>query len=278
VEYLARFYREHGLQVAILSRGYGSDGGHNDEAMVLEENLSDVPHLQGPDRVALAATAVEELESELLILDDGFQHRRLKRVLDIVLIDATNPWGHGHLLPRGLMREPKSSLQRARAVLLTRCDQATDLPTLRAEIMRLVRVGTPIVETVHQPMAWMREGHNEVTINSLSGHLAAAFCGIGNPDAFRATLQHLGIKPTEFRTFPDHHGYTRADVEDLREWADRLPDDAVVLTTQKDAVKIRLGDLLGRPLFALRIGLVPRPGDELQQFHELCLAATRREA
>src|SRR5262249_5942270 len=123
VEYVARFYRQLDRRAAILSRGYGSAGGHNDEALLLEENLPDVPHLQGADRVALAAAAVEELESEVLILDDGFQHRRLVRDLDVVLVDASNPWGYGYLLPRGLLREPKSSLRRASVVLLTRCDQ-----------------------------------------------------------------------------------------------------------------------------------------------------------
>src|SRR5262249_3767146 len=85
VRYVARFYRQRDLRVAILSRGYGSTQGRNDEALVLEENLPDVPHLQGADRAALAATAVEELESEVLVLDDGFQHRRLARNLDLVL-------------------------------------------------------------------------------------------------------------------------------------------------------------------------------------------------
>ena len=94
--------------MAILSRGYGNEGGPNDEALVLEENLPDVPHLQGVDRVELAHTAVTELESEVLVLDDGFQHRRLARDLDLVLIDASSPWGHGSLLPRGLLREPLS--------------------------------------------------------------------------------------------------------------------------------------------------------------------------
>ena len=79
VEWLARWYRRRGLRVAILSRGYGQDGGLNDEGQVLEENLPDVPHLQGPDRVALAGIAAHELETELIVLDDGFQHRRLAR-------------------------------------------------------------------------------------------------------------------------------------------------------------------------------------------------------
>src|SRR5207244_12530469 len=119
-EFVARFFRQLDLRVALLSRGYGSQAGRNDEALVLEENLPDVPHLQGPDRAALAQVAVEELDSEILVLDDGFQHRRLHRDLDIVLIDATCPWGYGHLLPRGLLREPISSLKRAHVAMLTR--------------------------------------------------------------------------------------------------------------------------------------------------------------
>ncbi len=106
VEWLARWYRRRGLRVAILSRGYGQERGLNDEGQVLEENLPDVPHLQDPDRVALAGIAVHELESELIVLDDGFQHRRLARDLDLVLLDALEPFGLGHLFPRGLLREP----------------------------------------------------------------------------------------------------------------------------------------------------------------------------
>src|SRR5439155_5732768 len=107
--------------------------------LVLEENLPDVPHLQGADRVALAAAAVEELESEILVLDDGFQHRRLHRNLDIVLIDATCPWGHGYLLPRGLLREPIGSLKRAHAAVLTRCDlaPAAALAGIRETVTRI---------------------------------------------------------------------------------------------------------------------------------------------
>ena len=110
--------------------------GRNDEALVLEENLPDVPHLQGADRVALAQAAVEELESEMLVLDDGFQHRRLCRDLDLVLIDATEPWGHGRLLPRGLLREPPSGLRRADVVVLTRCDQVGDADKATAACRR----------------------------------------------------------------------------------------------------------------------------------------------
>src|SRR5205823_15034320 len=116
-EYVCRHYRQLDRRVAVLSRGYGAEGGRNDEALVLEENLPDVPHLQGRDRAALAAVAVEELESEVLVLDDGFQHRRLARDLDVVLVDTTNPWGHGRLFPRGLLRESPQGLRRAGVII-----------------------------------------------------------------------------------------------------------------------------------------------------------------
>src|SRR5438876_5539483 len=133
VEYLARFLQARGLRPAVLSRGYRGNGRPNDEALILEANLPDVPHLQGKDRVTRASQAVRVFGADVLILDDGFQHRRLRRDLDLVLIDAMNPWGHGRLLPRGLLREPISSLRRADAVIVTRLDQAQP-----AEIERII--------------------------------------------------------------------------------------------------------------------------------------------
>ncbi len=255
VEYVARHYRGLGLRVAVLSSGYGGGSGRNDEAMVLEENLPDVPHLQGPDRAALAAAAVEELESEVLVLDDGFQHRRLARDLDVVLLDATDPWGHGHLLPRGLLREPKSGLRRAGAVVLTRCDQvaSAERGRLREAVARLAP-GVPVAETTHRP-AGLSNGARAAPLDRLRGRPAAAFCGLGNPEAFRRTLRDLGADVVAFRTFPDHHPYARADVDDLRAWARRQATDCVVVTTQKDLVKLRLTDLGGRELWALRVQL-----------------------
>jgi tetraacyldisaccharide 4'-kinase len=261
VEYLAHWFREREVRVAILSRGYGAEAGRNDEALVLEENCPDVPHLQGPDRVALARIAVEELETELLILDDAFQHRRLARDLDIVLVDATCPWGHGHLFPRGLLREPASSLRRAGLVVMTRCDLASAdcLQSLRREIERRAR-GTAIVESAHRPAAWSN-GPDERALDFVHGRPLAAFCGLGNPDAFRRTLEELAGSPIAWRTFPDHHAYTRDDIEDLRAWARSLPEDVIVATTQKDLVKIRLQRLSERELWALKIRLDIRSGE-----------------
>ena len=277
VEYVASFYRQRELRVAILSRGYGSDRGPNDEALVLEENLPDVPHLQGADRAALAATAVEELEREVLVLDDGFQHRRLARDLDLVLIDATNPWGHGYLFPRGLLREPASGLRRASAVLLTRCDQASekDRGRIREEVARRAPEA-PVAETVHRPLELVATDRRTAPLDRLKDRPAAAFCGIGNPAAFRRTLDDLGARLADFRTFPDHHAYTRSNVEDLRDWARRQPADGTVLTTQKDLVKLPLPQLGGRDLWAVRIGLHFTNGqEELDRKLEEAVSAAR---
>jgi tetraacyldisaccharide 4'-kinase len=255
VEYVAKLLRKHDQQVAILSRGYGAEAGRNDEAMVLEENLPDVPHYQGGDRVDLARTAIEESEAEVLVLDDGFQHRRLARDLDIVLIDVTDPWGGGYLLPRGGLREPRSSLRRAGFAVLTRCDagDAAQVESLQEEVQRIAP-GVPVARTVHAPMDLVN-GSDQKPAESLRGQPLGAFCGIGNPDAYRRTLAGLGADVRAFRQFPDHHPYRREDVDDLNRWAGELPAGAPIVTTQKDWVKLRVAELAGRPLWALRIGL-----------------------
>ncbi len=264
VEYVARLYRNLGLKVAVLSRGYGAERGRNDEALVLEENMPDVPHLQGADRVALAETAIEELESEVLILDDGFQHRRLRRDLDVVLIDATNPWGHGYMFPRGLLRERPKGLRRASAILLTRCDLALphELDNLRNQVQRLAP-NVPIAEATHAPSAWVNAANETTPLDRLLTKELAVFCGIGNPEGFRRTLTNLGMNVVNWRTYPDHHAYTRADIESLESWAQQLPRDTILATTQKDLVKIRLTKLGGHPVWALKIQLQVAQGKDV---------------
>jgi tetraacyldisaccharide 4'-kinase len=216
--------------------------------------------LQGANRAELAAIAIDELESEVLVLDDGFQHRRLARDLDLVLIDATSPWGHGHLLPRGLLREPPSSLHRADAVVLTRCDQAAPevLAGLRKRIAQLAPKAS-VAETEHLAEALVNEKARE-DVAALRGRVVAGLCGLGNPNAFRRTLCDLGARLTDFRSYPDHHAYTRHDMEQLRAWGRQQPADAWMVTTQKDLVKLRLRELGGRPLWAVRIHLRFRAG------------------
>jgi tetraacyldisaccharide 4'-kinase len=266
VEWVSRWYRERDLRVAILSRGYGGEGGVNDEAMVLEENLPDVPHLQDPDRVRMAQVAVEELESQILVLDDGFQHRRLARDLDIVLLDALDPFGLGRIFPRGLLREPVSSLRRAQVIVLSRSDMVSELE--RKSIReRAERTSGPLrwVEARHTPRDLIGTGVGPDSLGGLTSQRIAAFCGIGNPEGFRRTLAGLGVDLIDLRSFPDHHAYQSTDVESLIAWARDLRPD-LVLTTQKDLVKLRLERLGQAPLRALRIGLEILHGlDQLEE-------------
>jgi tetraacyldisaccharide 4'-kinase len=277
--FVARWFRKHGVRVCFISRGYragdsadwrpsfapfvrGAQGGAeseagstmNDEALVLDQLCPDVPHLQNPDRVAAASVAHEELDSQLIILDDGFQHRRLARDLDIVLIDATNPWGFGYLLPRGLLREPASSLKRADLVVITRVDQVPrgDVEAIRRQVASM-HPGCTVAEATFPPARLINSAGKTATLESLPGRSIAAFCGIGNPAAFRAGLDQLGWKVADFRSFPDHHHYTRADVDDLERWSRGLTVDAAVCT-QKDLVKIGLDRIGDRPLWAIEIG------------------------
>lgn len=262
VEAIADFYRDRGLQVTILSRGYGADAGRNDEAMVLEENLPDVPHLQGANRVELAMTAIHELEPDVLILDDGFQHRRLARDLDIVLIDATRDLRHEYLFPRGLLREPLGSLKRAGVIVLTRTDQVhADTVADQVAWLRTQAPHTPIVTAIHAPIDLL-DTTGTASIAELLGKTVGAFCGLGNPDAFYLSLTDLGATVADFRKYPDHHAYTREDVANLTAWANTLPREAWILTTQKDMVKLRLAELAGRPVWPLRIGMQFREGEE----------------
>lgn len=263
VEWLARWYRRRGLRVAIVSRGYGQTGGLNDEGLVLEENLPDVPHLQDPDRVALAGIATHELESELIVLDDGFQHRRLARDLDLVLLDALEPFGLGYLFPRGLLREPIGSLRRADVVVLSRADLVTaaDRAAIREEAER--RAG-PLrwVEARHAPLDLIDGDGRSFPLDQLEGRAVAAFCGIGNPEGFRRTVLPLCGELLDLRVFPDHHTYLAQDVGSLQQWAGDVGAN-LVLTTQKDLVKLRAGLLGPVPLRALRIGLEVTAGGDV---------------
>lgn len=254
VAWLARWFRQRQVRVAIISRGYGAtEGSRNDEAKVLELALPDVPHLQNADRLAAARTAILELESELLILDDAFQHRRLKRDLDIVLIDALQPFGFGHLFPRGLLREPLGAIRRAHIVLLSRADLIT--PTQREQLReKIARIhpNATWAEIAHQPVAWVNAQGERLPLEALSGQTVAAFCGIGNPQAFQRTLQQLDLNCACLRLFPDHHPYTRDDVLEITRWLQGTGASAAVCT-EKDLVKIGLPQLGPIPLWALRV-------------------------
>ncbi|MGE0755369.1 MAG: tetraacyldisaccharide 4'-kinase [Pirellulaceae bacterium] len=262
VAWLARWFRRHAIRVTLVSRGYGAEAGScNDEALELEMQLPDVPHLQNPDRVAAARIAIEELDCQVLVLDDAFQHRRIHRDLDLVLIDALVPFGYGYLLPRGLLREPIQSLRRAQVVVLSRADLVDECAreVIRKEVARCAPQAA-WVEVAHRPRGLLNARGESADISALRGQRIAAFCGLGNPEGFRRTLQSTGAQLVAFREYPDHFDYRSEDMAQLAAWADALDVDGVICTL-KDFVKLRV-DRIGRhALRALAIEMEVLHGD-----------------
>jgi len=264
VSWVARWFRRHDLRTAILSRGYGAQAGApNDEALELQQRLPDVPHLQNPNRVEAAQLAIEELDSQVLVLDDGFQHRRLHRDLDIVMLDALEPFGFGHVFPRGTLREPLEGLQRADVLVLSRADllERQEREQIRQEAMRHCP-GAIWAEVSHAPRELLSADGIREPVQIYRRQPVAAFCGIGNPAGFEYTLHRCGYRLVAFRQFPDHHPYSPADVEQLAQWVDQL-DVAAVLCTHKDLVKINAARLGRHRLWAVSIDIDFLSGQEL---------------
>ena len=247
VELLARRLSEAGLTVAILSRGYGAaaEGADNDEVAVLRENLGDrVLQVVDADRVAGAARARSQ-GAEVAILDDGFQHRRLARDVDLVVIDATRPFGFGRLLPRGLLREPLSGLTRASGVVISRADQVSE--DARDAILKTLEArgfGGPVSMLGMLPRAVYRVGPlgrlgaPESAQQALAGRSVAALSAVGNPHAFVQMLDGLGARVVHGETFRDHHRYRGEDLQSAARRAEAAGAELIV-TTQKDGVKLR---------------------------------------
>jgi len=233
----------------------------NDEKLVLDRLCPGVPHLQQPDRVASAKAAIAHHAAQLLVLDDGFQHRRMHRDLDIVLIDALNPFGYDRLLPRGLLREPLHGLRRADVIVLTRADQCSPQKAASVrETIRQMNRNAEIVEVAFRPDGLINAAGRTADRQWLHGEPVIAFCGIGNPQSFQQTLSGYDVRA--FRTFADHHPYTPADLAELERTAEHH-GAAAVLTTLKDLVKINRTELGGRPLWAVEISTHITTGREL---------------
>ncbi|MCE5301884.1 MAG: tetraacyldisaccharide 4'-kinase [Planctomycetaceae bacterium] len=256
VGWLARWFLAQGMQPAVISRGYGSKPGQpNDEAVELKRLLPNVPHLQNPDRVAAARRAIAEFGVDAIVLDDGFQHRRIARHLDIVLLDALEPFGFQHLFPRGMLRESLDGLRRADVVAISRADLVT--PSERETIWRTVERYAPQairVELAHRPQRLRSALGCESTLEILRDRPIAAFCGIGNPAGFRRTVESLGGRLVGFCEFPDHHRFESAQLDRLAAWASTLGAEAV-LCTGKDLAKLTTERLGNCPLWAVEIEL-----------------------
>ena len=256
VAWLVQWYHGRGVPVTVISRGYGSQGGQpNDEALELSARLPGIRHLQNCDRARAAREALATNPRQILILDDAFQHRRLARDLDIVLLDALAPFGYGRLLPRGLLREPVEALARADVVALSRSDAAGEHS--RNSIRERVRKVAPQalwLELIHQPTRLIAGSGLEKPLDTLRAKPVAAFCGIGNPAGFRHTLEQAGASIAGWRELPDHFAYAPADLRSLEKWAAEQASELIVCT-RKDLVKIQRDTLGGKALWALEIEL-----------------------
>ncbi|MBI5442950.1 MAG: tetraacyldisaccharide 4'-kinase [Deltaproteobacteria bacterium] len=292
VDTVCRILLEGGYRPAVLSRGYGgtyrgswaavSEGGPplltveeaGDEPVLLARSLPTVPVLIGKNRSVAARAAVERYAAQVLVLDDAFQHLRMERDLDLVTMDAKYPLGNGHCLPRGLLRETPGALRSVDLVLLTRAER---LPPEALEHSRgEVRAHTPrapILAATHAPVhvTDVNRGTRE-SLERLVGRKVLAFAGIGWPAAFFAELENLGARVLEAVPFPDHHPYSRDDLEKLAHWAKLMNAEAVV-TTDKDAVRLSDRLPLDAPLFSLGIELVLLEGEAL--FREAVLGVAR---
>ncbi len=264
VAYLADWYSKQSEQVVLLSRGYRALPGEvNDEKLVLDQLCPNVLHLQNPNRVESAKRAIAEHEATVLILDDGFQHRRLHRNLDIVLIDTLNPFGYNHLLPRGLLREPLAGLKRADMIVLTRADQcsAEDKTKIIQTIAR-IRGNDDHVEIMYPPTKLINYSREFCHLETFKTKPIAAFCGIGNPAAFREMLERIGYNIVLFQPFADHHHYTQTDITFLAKKA-KQAGAVALLTTQKDIVKLNQPEEEDLPIWAVQIGTKLLSGEKL---------------
>ncbi len=280
-EIFARTLAAEGRKVAILSRGYRrkeaplwqrlftqvvepplvvSDGKHvlldsetgGDEPYMLASNLPGVAVVVDRNRVKAGRYAIKRLGCDTIILDDGFQYQRLKHSIEVVLVDATNPFGNGKMLPRGILREPARNLARADIIFLTKCNG--DVSAVREEVRRFNKKAE-IVECRHAPKTlrdvWSRE---EFPLSWLEGKTVCTLSGIASPKGFENSLRHLGAKVVWCERYADHHRYAPSEILYALNRTSDMGSDALV-TTEKDAVRFPRFETVPVRCLCLRIAI-----------------------
>jgi tetraacyldisaccharide 4'-kinase len=277
VEWVARTIAAGGKKVCILTRGYGRKDPHlqvivsdgygvlaapneaGDEPYLLATKLVGVAAvISSADRIAAGQEAIKDFVTDCFVLDDGFQHLRIARDLNIVTMDATNPWGGGKLLPYGRLRESPESLSRADCVVITRCDQVSDLDDLRSDIQRLTG-GRPIFQSRMRTarVSSLKNGADALPPPAR----VAGFCGVGNPHSFFEHVRRSGYELGLQQSFPDHHVYSQDQIDSLARAANTAGASALI-TTAKDAVKLRTLSFT-LPCYVLEIEIEIENAEEL---------------
>ncbi len=228
-------------EIAVIARGYKAQKGRpGDEELLIRRRAPGATYIANPNRAQGAAEAIRT-GADVIVLDDGFQHRALARDLDIVLIDATSPFGFDYVLPRGLLREPVQGLQRADVIIVTRCDSATQevLADIHARLTELAD-GCPVLSCSHKPSAISQADGTTLSNKPrafLQGKKVFAFSGLASPHAFEQTITSLGATIIASRRYPDHHSYTAGEIRSLIN-DENSRDVDLFVTSEKDAVKI----------------------------------------
>lgn len=230
--FIAEKLMKYNRKIAILTRGYG-----NDENKLISSQLGCVPVLVDKDRVKSGKKAISEHSVDTLLLDDGFQYRKLHRNLDIVCIDATNPFGNGWMIPAGSMRESKKSLKRADCFLITRVDLVQNTKEIEGTLND-INPRALIVKSIHSVDNFFRlKDKTLVDINMFKNKEIVLLSAIGNPDSFEQTILNIGLKVKKHYIFRDHHHYKEKDLKRINNFCTENNINTVI-TTEKDAVRL----------------------------------------
>jgi len=272
VIYIVELLKDLGYNVAVLSRGYKgksykrggivSDGRNvfmnssvaGDEPYLMAQRLKDVAVLVGKNRFKMGCEAIRRFHTQILVMDDGFQHMQLDRDIDLLLLDSTKPFGNGYCIPRGPLREPLAGIKRASAIVLTRhkstvCQAGTDFKKEVSDEK------TPVFRCKHIPTRISVAGsRRSLAVTSLKGQKLFAFSGISRNDSFRKTVTDLGGTIEGYVDFFDHHPYSPEDLLLIWKQASKFNVDNVV-TTEKDYVRIRTGLPKTPPLLILEVSI-----------------------
>ncbi|MFA4991669.1 MAG: tetraacyldisaccharide 4'-kinase [Candidatus Omnitrophota bacterium] len=233
--FIVEALKEKNHKAAILIRGYGKD-----EPKLFSKLTPETHVLVGKDRVKTGREVIENYLGDAVVLDDGFQYRRLKRDLDIVCVDAVNPFGNGFLIPAGSLREGLGSLKRADIFLITKSDLVKDKEKLGALVKRLKRLNKKavIAKAIHRPLYFHKiAAETKVNIDQLKSKELALVSAIGSPYSFEKTIKRLGLKVNKHFMFRDHHWYSQDELRGVMEYCRKNGLNTIV-TTEKDAVKL----------------------------------------
>ncbi len=257
VEYIARFLMDENFDTAIISRGYKrqdssqketivSDGDQllvsleqaGDEPFMMAEKLKGVKVIVGANRFSAGKLAIEKLGCDVILLDDGFQHLKLKRDLNIVVLDGSDPFGNGEMVPFGKLREPIYGLKRAQAIVVSRSDRAVDQDLL-FRVLSGLELNIPVIFSYHDFVGLKDLVSGKVApIRKLVQAKVAVLCALGNPKIFIEDLENYQAKIVSQHLFIDHHPYQQSDIEQVVEEAKQAGAEFII-TTEKDAVKLK---------------------------------------